>query len=264
MNWSRWRHHVSFLSRSSELIPLLSADFPLLRLSIGCDCLVHRLQFFHHCQRGRWQMCWQCLSSMLRGLRLHSFLMCVIRMFFFLFAIDLIPFNSSRKFCSFSCLFDLLLSLIPFLIFLRMPFTWAFSFLSIICLFSLEIKNSWCLVTVIYSLCAAVIAVCCCSASPANSCLCVAVVVVVCCRSVASGFPFAAASFLPENLFSSSSYLRSISWICSDGSGSSLSLATCMFAKKNNPDLRCSVLLSFYSMGFENAQQQISGHSPGE
>ena len=68
-----------------------------------------------------------------------SFLICVMRIFFFLIlmlAIDLIPFNSSRRiFCTFSCLLDLSLPLTPFLIFLLMSLTWALPFLSIFFLF---------------------------------------------------------------------------------------------------------------------------------
>ena len=88
-----------------------------------------------------------------------------------------------------------------------------------ICLFSMRAKNSWSLLSIVSSLCTAIVAVCCCSASPIISSLRAAVLVVCCCSRI-SASSSAAASCLLVNLFSSSSYLRYFLDF-SDGSGSS-------------------------------------------
>ena len=99
---------------------------------------------------------------------------------------------------------------------------------------SVRAKSSWSVLLIVSSLCAAVIVVCCCSAShqpmprfafSSSSCAADALLhqsfllfalpssKFVCCRSDISAISFAAASCLPVNLFSRSSYHRSISRI---------------------------------------------------
>ena len=147
-------------------------------------------------------------------------------------------------------------------------------------LVSMRAKSSRSLLLIVSSPCAAVVAVCCWSVSPANSSLCLfvvvmccccsaspiisplgaAVVVVVFCRSGLSASSFAAASCLPMNLFSSSSYFRSISLnfrMARDLRVFPLmQIVTCIvyFCKDVVSDLCCPILLSSLRMQTENAQ----------
>ena len=101
---------------------------------LGCDCLVHRLPYFNHLHHSH-----NCCQV---------FLLCPSHLFFHrsYLSTDLQRMFANvsdvrDKICFLSCLdirdrtfsflLDLLPSLIPFLIFLLMFFTWAFSFLSI-------------------------------------------------------------------------------------------------------------------------------------
>ena len=125
------------------------------------------------------QMCCQYLSSLLRCVQprfsfvMRCFLLVLMIPVFLVltFAIDLIPLNSSRISCIFSCLLDLLVSLIP-LFDLLADVSHLSLLLSVHILFvSMRAKSSWSLLSIVSSLCVAVTTGCCCSPSPANSSL---------------------------------------------------------------------------------------------
>ena len=198
-------------------------------------------------------------------------------------AVDLIPLNSSRISCIyFSCLVDLLLSLIPCLIFLPMSISLAPCLFCPLIRLSMRAESSWSLLSIVSSLRAAVTAVGCssisvsqfvpslslrvavqvfpfhrlpmqsssCAAQSISDSLCVpAVVVIVCFRSNISDSPYAAASCLPGDFLMSrdlhvAPLMQGISRI--------------LYLCRDHLSVFCfPILLSMVRMGIENAHLQI-------